>query len=259
MRGLTAVFVAAALALGCGEEEAGEDEDGEDEDRAAMDAGTGPPLEQAKLLIEHNATDEDTGFQIFVDGDPWNRLEMTGPDGVMRLEIEGQGSLDARGLTELFMETGEPENAEVPINELLADMPEGKYDYVARGAEDGSRMTATATFSHAIPAGPVIVSPAAGAVVDAAVPFVIEWEPVTETIEGKPVDIVGYELIVEVPETFDPNSFAGTMLDIHAPATVTSLTVPKEFLAPATTYGFEVLAIEKSGNQTLTAGTFETM
>ncbi|MGH8561092.1 MAG: hypothetical protein ACRES4_03945, partial [Nevskiales bacterium] len=43
--------------------------------------GDPPALEDAKLLIEHNFTDEDTGFQGFADGDPSNELSITGPDG----------------------------------------------------------------------------------------------------------------------------------------------------------------------------------
>jgi hypothetical protein len=31
------------------------------------------------------------------------------------------------GLTELFFETVEPENADVPIKQMLAKLPEGKY------------------------------------------------------------------------------------------------------------------------------------
>jgi hypothetical protein len=37
-----------------------------------------PALEKAKLLIEHNATDEDTGFQGFADGEPWNEPCLSG-------------------------------------------------------------------------------------------------------------------------------------------------------------------------------------
>ena len=37
------------------------------------------PLKDAKLNIEHNATDEDTGFQGFIDSEGWRRLEIRGP------------------------------------------------------------------------------------------------------------------------------------------------------------------------------------
>jgi hypothetical protein len=38
-------------------------------------------LKEAKLNIEHNATDLDTGFQGALDGEGWQRLEVIGPEG----------------------------------------------------------------------------------------------------------------------------------------------------------------------------------
>ena len=84
------------------------------------------PLKEAKLNIEHNATDRDTGFQGFVDSEGWRRLEVRGPNGQV-LALEGRGSLAKLGVTELFFETDEPENADVPISEMLAKLPEGRY------------------------------------------------------------------------------------------------------------------------------------
>ena len=62
-----------------------------------------------------NATDEDTGFQGFIDGEGWRRLDVRGPGGQV-LRFEGRGTLAKLGLTELFFETVEPENAKVPID-----------------------------------------------------------------------------------------------------------------------------------------------
>jgi hypothetical protein len=76
-------------------------------------------LEQAKLIIEHNATDKDTGFQVFIDGDGWERLEIVGPNGVVT-EVQGRGSVNDLGLTELFFESVEPENAKLPIARTCA-------------------------------------------------------------------------------------------------------------------------------------------
>ncbi len=50
------------------------------------------PLKDAKLIIEHNATDEDTGFQGFVDGEGWQRLDVRRPRGAV-LGFEARGSL----------------------------------------------------------------------------------------------------------------------------------------------------------------------
>ena len=37
-------------------------------------------LKDAKLNIEHNATDKDTGFQGFVDSEGWRRLDVRRPE-----------------------------------------------------------------------------------------------------------------------------------------------------------------------------------
>jgi hypothetical protein len=212
---------------------------------------------EAKFLIEHNSTDEDTGFQGFVDGEPWKELRIINPQGQVILEVEPSGKLRRLGLTELFFETQEPANDEVPIKDLLAMMPAGKYSF--RGTSvAGQPMAATANLTHTIPAGPVIVTPADGATVDPS-NFAVDWKPVTTTINGGPVDIVAYELIVErdTPVKF-PDAFAKIVMSVHVPPSVTKVTVPREFLQAGTPYKFEVLAIEKSGNQTITAGTFRT-
>jgi hypothetical protein len=67
-----------------------------------------PVLSDAKLLIEHNSTDEDTGFQGFADGDPWNELTISGPGNVEIVTVTPAGGLFNFGLTELFFETSEP-------------------------------------------------------------------------------------------------------------------------------------------------------
>jgi hypothetical protein len=213
------------------------------------------PLKEAKLNIEHNATDEDTGFQGFIDSEGWERLEINGPDGTV-LVLEGRGELGTLGLTELFFETVEPENAEVPIDEILAVLPEG--DYIIEGTTvDGERTEGTALLTHDIPAGPVLMSPAEGATVPAA-GLVMDWEPVTQTIDGEPVTIVAYQLIVEKDEEPHPHAFAKRVLSVHVGPSVTSVTVPDEFLEPGTLYQWEVLAIEESGNQTLSSSEFST-
>ena len=81
-------------------------------------AKVGAPLafEDAKLLIEHNATDEDTGFQGFVDGDAWRDLRVVGPDGKVVLHITAEGSLQKnRGLTELASRPRSPPTPKCPL------------------------------------------------------------------------------------------------------------------------------------------------
>ena len=46
---------------------------------------------------------------------------------------------------------------------------------------------------------------------------------------------------------------------IHVRPDVTSLTIPAEFFEPGTEYELEVIAIEESGNQTITVQFFDTI
>lgn len=220
---------------------------------------TSIPLKEAKLNIEHNATDRDTGFQGFVDSEGWQRLEVTGPNGVVLL-FEGRGPLGTLGLTELFFETVEPENADVPIAEILATLPEGQYEFKGTAMEagdSGGATTGTAWLTHSIPAGPVLKSPAAGATVPAD-DLDVSWGPVTQTIDGASVNIVAYQLIIETDQEPHPHLIGKQGMSMYLPATVTEIKVPKGFLQPGTAYFWEVLAIEESGNQTLSSGTFQT-
>jgi hypothetical protein len=73
----------------------------------STEAGSKPviPLKEAKLNIEHNATDLDTGFQGAIDSEGWKQLDIIGPDGTVLATFKGKGKLGKLGLTELFFET----------------------------------------------------------------------------------------------------------------------------------------------------------
>ncbi len=216
-------------------------------------------LKAAKILIEHNATDEDTGFQGFADGNPWNSLVISDPNELEVIEIEAEGGLLDFGLTELFYETSEPENSETLIQDVLDRLPEGTYTFTA-DIVDGEESVLTATFTHTIPMGPVLVSPENEAEDVDAGATVVSWMPVTTDLDGDPVTIVGYQVIVE--EDLDdepfPAGFAEPKFSVFLPPTATSLTVPAEFMRADTDYAWEVLAIEASGNQTLSGAEFAT-
>lgn len=204
------------------------------------------PFEDAKIIIELNATDEDVGVQILLDGERWEQVEVVNPDGQQIFQSHGRGSVGEIGVTELFFESEEPSLAELPLDEFLALFPEGEYQF--RGMTvDGYELVGAARFTHAIPDGPVLVSPAEGAIVNPN-QTVIAWNPVADPPGS---EIVEYEVIVEREDPLRP-------FDIHVPATVTSVTVSPEFLDPGTEYKFEVLAIEEGGNQTLSESFFET-
>jgi hypothetical protein len=223
--------------------------------------GSAPtPLKEAKLNIEHNATDEDTGFQGAIDSEGWQNLQVRGPDGTV-LSLEGKGELGKLGLTELFFETVEPANADVPIEEILKTLPEGNYEISGKSMEDGEstgKTIGTAWLTHDIPAGPELLSPGEGQTVRTT-GLVMSWGPVTKTITGDNVNIIAYQLIIEKDSPPDPNMIgkAGS-LSIYLPPNVTSIRVPDGFLEAGTTYDWEVLAVEESGNQTLSSSTFQT-
>jgi hypothetical protein len=243
--GLSALFTATAVHAG-------------DADVAGGPAAV-VPLKDAKLNIEHNATDEDTGFQGFIDSEGWRRLDVRGPRGTV-LTFQGRGSLAKLGVTELFFETVEPENAKVPIAAMLAKLPEGRYTIAGQAQENGKslgRTSGTALLTHDIPAGPKLVSPAEGATVPVR-GVVARWRPVTTTITGEPVRIIAYQLIIEKDTEPHAHMIGKLGLSIYVPRSVTSIAVPDGFLEPRTAYKWEVLAIERSGNQTLSSGSFET-
>lgn len=228
---------------------------------AADTAGAGDPipLKEAKLIIEHNATDLDTGFQGFIDSEGWQVIEVEGPAGVV-LRLEGKGELGDLGLTELFFESVEPENADTPLAELLEDIPAGKYTFKGKAWIDGESMgqtLGTAWLSHDIPQGPALLTPEPGATV-ALADLQMSWDPVRESIEGSPIEIVGYQLIVERVGGPSTNMIGKWGLSMVLPGTVTTMTIPAAFLTPATSYEWEVLAIATNGNQTLSSRSFQT-
>jgi hypothetical protein len=210
----------------------------------ADDAGE---FDETKIIIETNDTAKDAGIQIFLDGEAWKEVKVKGPDGKQILEVKGKGSLKELGLTELFMESDEPEFDEAP-EELLALFPEGEYEFQGKTVDD-IELEGTATLTYDIPDGPSIVSPSGDDPVNPG-NTVIDWEPVT-TPSG--IEIVRYQVIVE-NEAVDPVR----VFSVDLPAMVTEVQVSPQFLEPGTQYKFEVLAIEASGNQTITESFFKT-
>ena len=246
-----ALLAGAAVYAGAGSEEPPA--------RAAVGSASAVPLKDAKLNIEHNATDRDTGFQGFVDGEGWRRLDVRGPAGPVAT-FQARGTFARLGLTELFFESVEPTNADVPIREMLAKLPEGRYKIAGPAQENGKsagRTAGRAWLTHDIPAGPRLLSPADGARVPAR-GVVARWTPVSKTITGRPVKIIAYQLIIEKDVEPHPHMIGKFGLSMYLPRSVTSMAIPDNFLEPRTAYNWEVLAIERSGNQTLSSGSFRT-
>ncbi len=258
--GLAGLFLSGQFAVAGGEGSNKNKAESIDSETDCPSSGKPIPLKEAKLNIEHNAKDEDTGFQGALDSEGWRDMTVTGPDGQV-LEFEGNGELGQLGLTELFFETVEPENADVPIADVLETLPEGKYKFEGCAIEVGEiqgRTTGTALLTHDIPKGPELLTPAEDAVVSADQDLLVSWKPVDETIDGSNVKIIAYQLIIEKDEAPHPHMIGKFGLSMYLSPDVTEMTIPEEFLEPGTDYDWEVLAIEESGNQTLMSSSFST-
>jgi hypothetical protein len=203
--------------------------------------GWGKPFKEARIYIEYNESANDLGFHVSLDAEDWESLEIRAPNGTTIFEVESAGGYTDLGLTELFFEGAEPNLDDFPLEDLLDRFPEGRYRFIGTTV-DGRSLSSTALLSHAVPAGPVVstnVLPNS---------ITIHWAPVTGPAAILPdggVTIAGYQVIVE--------SFQVTL-----PATSTQVTLPAQFAASLGSgeHLFEVLAIDASGNQTITEGAF---
>lgn len=257
-RGLSAIAIAMAFAMLAGPALA-QDEDEADEE----------PFGAAVVIIE--LTDNDIELQVFVDGTDWKRVRISDPNDRRLFFSKAQERLHRQGgMSEMFWASepthyleDEP-NFDGPIEDFLGRFPEGQYEF--EGVQiDGSELESEATLTHVLPALPEIVAPVSltddPPVVDRH-NVVIEWEPVTTRFIGEgPVTIIEYQVIVDAVEPVRamPWVDGGTRRAlVNLPPSVTSFTVPPEFLLPDAEYEFEILAIEASGNSTISVGEFIT-
>jgi hypothetical protein len=218
----------------------------------------------AKLIIEYNSTDGDLGVHGAFDDHGWKTLCVFDPNGRAVLEVGPQGQLRDLTMAGIFFESREPPSSQFSFADLKAAFPEGEY-MVRAESFDGTILVGSATFTHDVPAPPAITSPE---IADeprgtkknpvSLDDLVIGWEHVRKTVAGGPVNITGYEVIVTKEVEDDPNGFSRPTYDVHVPATVNRLSVPVEFLEADTVYELEVLALDESGNQTISVGFFKT-
>jgi len=222
----------------------------------AAPTGKTEPMPTTKLYFEYNSTDEDTGIHGLFDTTSFSELCVYDPNGKQILTVKPQGTLKGLNMAGIFFESREPKHSEVSVGKHMQDFPEGLYSIKAVNFA-GVGLTGAATLTHTIPAPPTIIAPKG----DVTVPHddvVVRWDPVTTSTKGGPITITGYEVIVTNEDRKDPHGFSQPVYDVHVIPSVTSLTVPKEFLEPGTKYELEVLALETSGNQTITVDFFQT-
>ncbi len=210
-------------------------------------------LKDARLKIEMNATDGDAGIHVYADGDTWKSIDIYDPLGRMIFRATMRGRFAKQGGTELFIESAEPNFSQLTLVDFLKRFPEGQYQFKGKGTE-GETLVGTATLTHNLPAGPELVSPLEGGALVDLNNAVVTWKPVGPA-NGSP--IVGYQVaVVQSPSTIP--AIPKIVLDVVLPATATSMIVPSVFLRPNTQYSWQVLAIEASGNQTLSSSFFQT-
>lgn len=222
----------------------------------ADDDGNELQFSRARIYIEYNDTDEDVGVQVLIDGEPWRRLEAFRPgDEKKILGLSTLRGLRQQGLSEFFFESSEPSLADVPLPVFLSRFPAGVYEFEGETV-DGVEIEGEAILSHVIPDGPTILYPGSPcadslAVVDPT-DLVVEWAPVTTTILGDPssLQIVRYQVIVV--------EASGRIYDVTVPASVNAVTVPPEFFGAVGMHKVEVLAIDATGNQTISEVEFAT-
>ncbi|MFC7494274.1 MULTISPECIES: hypothetical protein [unclassified Nocardioides] len=209
-------------------------------------------LEDARLKFEINSTDRDGGVQVLIDAEAWRTMSIFDPGGHRIFSTQTSGRLGRFGGSELFLESGEPPFAKLPLPRLLKQWPPGVYRFRGTGA-DGQVFRGSARLTHRLPDGPTLVSPVESSTPQAPSDTVMRWRPVPAPKGGR---IIGYQVLVERETGL--HALPVITLDVMMPPTAARLRVPPGFLRPNTEYSWEVLAIEGSGNQTLSSATFTT-
>ncbi|MFQ5526199.1 MAG: hypothetical protein ACE5GX_08040 [Thermoanaerobaculia bacterium] len=203
-------------------------------------------LDEAELRIEINSTDGDAGIHVILDGEGWDTMQMRGPNGV-EFSVAAENSVGFQGITEFFFESAEPSFEVQSLEELLELFPEGIYKFKGTTTE-GRKLKGKARLTHALPEGPVLLSPVDGEGIDPD-NAVFSWQEVADPPGS---EIVGYEIVVGCEEPAFVDFVAQVGPD------VTSLTVSPEILGQdgAADCKWEVLAIEESANQTISETEF---
>jgi hypothetical protein len=225
-------------------------------------SGATQGVEEARLIIEYNATDDDIGVHGYVSTGAWAAMCLAAPDGTILGRLETAGPLGDLGLDTMFFESREPPAAEWDYDDLRAAFAEGSYRIAVQNV-DGSVGTATARFTTLVPTPPEILGPP---IVDdeeeaeaATVPadaVAVSWAPVTTSLDGRAPRITGYQVIVTKEGHADPDGFSKPIFDVRVGPEVTRLPVPAAFFDAGEIYELEVLALEASGNQTISVGFF---
>lgn len=220
--------------------------------------GRAEEFSEAEVFFELNDTDGDLGIHASIDGGPYVRLEIEGPDERTLLVLSARGPLARQGMTQFFLESAEPSFDELEPRKFFRRFPEGTYE-IEGLTRDGKEFEAEVELSHVLAAPPDDVEVnglAAAEDCDAPLPHVnqpvlIDWEPVTtshpELGKDGPVVITRYQFFVEQGDV----KFA-----IDLPPTVTEFAVPTAITAALGEFKFEIIARTATGNNTAVESCF---
>ena len=223
------------------------------------------PFSIANIFFELNSTAGDLGVHVSLDGESWKILRVQDPQGREIVELEPKRGAKTIGLTELFFEGSEPPLVDVSFARFLELFPQGNYRFL--GVTTGNQLLrSTDPLTPELPCPVKVVSPPPDKPV-APDQVVIRWEPAPGVFnpdsgickKNQDVELASYEVIAEVV-----NEEAGLVrhYTVELAAGVTELPVPRTFfkeglLLPGTEFRLEVIAIEDTGNKTITEGTFQ--
>ena len=211
----------------------------------------GAELDEAEVFIEWNSTDGDHGIQFFWDSEGFTDMTVSTDDGA--LVVSTSGNILEQGLTEVGIESVEPEEDEQTREEFFDRFPEGEYEFEGTSTE-GETITGEAELTHDL------LEPVEFTKINLPV---IKWnEPELNDVTSEPLEAVGYELVVElvvlVEEDGEEEEREFTETTMY-PAGVTKHVVGTQFMnvikdPPGEIYELkvEILADEPSGNRTIT-------
>ena len=210
----------------------------------------GAELDEANVFIEWNSTDSDHGIQFFWDSEGFTDMTVTNADGA--LIVDTSGNAFDQGLTEVAIESVEPEESEQSRAEFFARFPEGVYEFTGTST-GGETVTGEAEFTHNL-LEPVEFT-------KIRLPFIRWNEPAVDDETGEPLAVVGYELVVELVVVIEEGGEEEERVFKETttyPAGVNKHIVGRKFMnlirkPPGEIYELkvEILADEPSGNRTI--------
>ena len=93
-------------------------------------------LDPVNVFIEYNSSDEDQGLQFFWDSDGFTRMMVFNESGKV-LDIKTNKGVKDQGLTEIAIESVEPDVSEQTLEEFFERFPEGTYKFWGRSIDNG--------------------------------------------------------------------------------------------------------------------------